>query len=173
MKVARKYWLKRLKSNHKERSGYTSWEDVKSLGIVVRDDNSQALSDVHSFMESLKSVGVETQLLILSREKMTKKKEEARRKSVLYANESNWKGIPSSDEFNAFIQQKYDVVLHLCKTVDGFAEYLPYMFETKLLVGSIHYEDDAIDLRLDIEKRSTKTVLEDAVNWLKKIRNVA
>ncbi|NVK03319.1 MAG: hypothetical protein HWD92_00790 [Flavobacteriia bacterium] len=174
MKIARKYWLKKLKANSTPHVGFTSWEDVKSVGIVMPNRERGDVNDVHQFVKTMDSLGVETHLLLLAESKMTKKKEETREKYALYSNESNWKGIPTSEELNRFKSRKYDVVLHLCKTVEGHAEYLPYQLTTKLLVGHWKYPDQSIvDIGIEMEGRSMKSILDDAVNWLKKIKNVA
>lgn len=174
MKIARKYWLKKLKANSTAHDGFTSWDDVKSIGIVMPNREHGDVSVVREFMKTMNSVGVETHMLLLSELKMTKKKEESREESTLYSNESNWKGIPASEELNRFIGRKYDVVLHLCKTAEGNAEYLPYQLNTSLLVGHWKYPDQGIvDIGIEMEGRSMKSILDDAVNWLKKIKNVA
>lgn len=174
MKIARKYWLKKLKANSTPHVGFTSWEHVESVGIVMPNREEWDVTDVRQFIKTMDSGGVETHLLLLSDSKMTKKKEEAREKSTLYSNESNWKGIPTSEELNRFIGRKYDVVLHLCKTAEGHAEYLPYQLNTSLLVGHWKYPDQGIvDIGIEMDGRSMKSILDDAVNWLKKIKNVA
>lgn len=173
MIIAQKYWLRRLKRQGRQKLDYSKWDNVSCLGVVACKSTAGIEEDVQSFIHSMKSVGIETHVLYLSKDRISKKELENRSPSTLYRNERNWKGVPEGGELNAFVQRKYDAVLHLCTGVEGLSEYLPYLVEAGLLVGPRHYEDDVMDIEIEMKDRSTQVIFEDAVNWLKKIRNVA
>ncbi|NVK26653.1 MAG: hypothetical protein HWE14_01350 [Flavobacteriia bacterium] len=173
MIIGRKYWLKQVVSQSQERLGYTGWDDVKTVAVVVPHEDQELASTLDSVIHTWHHVGKQVQVLRVSKLKMSKSKESLREHNTLYSNETNWKGIPDSTEFNEFVNREYDVVLHLCTENDGLLEFIPHMFKTGILVGPSGVDSQAFDLQIQLQGRSWKEVFVEIENWLKKIKNVA
>ncbi|KAB2814480.1 DUF6913 domain-containing protein [Phaeocystidibacter luteus] len=173
MIIGRKYWFKKVKSQAIERLSFRGWEEVRTIAVVVLQEDQELSAVLDKVADAWHHDNKQVQVLRVSRMKMTKSKASLREHNTIYWNETNWKGIPNSSEFNEFVNRQYDVVLHLCKQNDGLLEFLPYLFKTGILVGPSNVDMDAFDLQIQLENRTWKEVFQEIENWLKKIKNVA
>ncbi len=173
MILGRKYWLKRLKSNVKARKSFDGWSSVKVIAIIIPAGDGIEGSDLETSIRKWEHQGKHIHVFRVSEERMTKKRESLREHNTHYQNETTWKGIPDSPDFNELIRREYDVVLHLCESEEGTWAYLPYMIETAMYVGPQGIKDAPFDLQMIISNRNWNELLDEIEEWLKKIKNVA
>lgn len=173
MIIGRKHWLNSLKKNWKPVRNYTGWERSKTVGLIVPYVNADDYKVVQAQVDKWHHEGKQVYVLRLSELKMNKKRESIREHNVLYANETNWKGIPESPDFNDFSSQKFDVVLQLCTQEFKALDFVPYLVHTGLLVGPVVLDSEPYDVQIQVKGRSWKEVFSEVENWLKKINYVA
>ncbi len=173
MIVGRKYWLKKVRNSAPERLPFHGWEKAKVIAILIASEDERRLDEVKEVLKRWEHEGKHIHIYRFSTERMSKKRESLRIHNTLYKNETNWKGIPNSADFNGFINREYDVVLHLCKMEGGIYDFLPHMVQTAVYVGPQDAEHSHFDLQLKLGNRKWNELLEEMEEWLNKIRNVA
>lgn len=173
MAIGRKHWLKKVVANCPAHPGIRNWGAIKLVAVIVDADDTEWLTTIGEFSARWKTEGKQVHILRISKLSMNKKKESLREHNTLYSNETNWKGIPVSSEFNEFVSRHYDAVLHLCKTNEGVTEFIPFLLHTDIMVGASERPFECFDLTVKTEGRSNEDVLTDIEHWLKKIQNVA
>lgn len=173
MKIGRNHWLKKTQSTWRPKKGFESWEKARVIGVILPCVSvvDQEIIDAH--LARWKADGKQIRIMRISEMKMSKKKESLREIHTLYANETTWKGIPDSPDFNEFVSQRFDLVLQLCTDSKGVIEFVPYMLNAGLLVGPRVLDSDPYDVQVGIVGKPWNEVFIEIENWLKKIRYVA
>lgn len=173
MIFGKKYWFKKTVDAWKPSREFAGWDKATKIGIVIPQLSGADQSVIDKIVDEWRHNGRHTHILKISEQKMSKKKESIREHNTLYANESSWKGIPSSPDFNEFISHRYDLVLQLCTESKGLIPLIPYMINAGLVVGPTSADAHPYDLQVVVEDRSWKDVFNEIENWLKKIKYVA
>lgn len=173
MIAGRKYWLKKIRAQWKPERSFPGWEKTRLIGLILPYMSAEEFEPIERWIDKQHHDARQIHILRLSPLRMTKKKESLREHNVLYVNETNWKGIPESTDFNGFISRKYDLVLQLCTADLKHLEVIPYQIRTGLLIGPIKEENEAYDVRFRIDGQPWTDVLEEIENWLKKIQYVS
>lgn len=173
MIIGRSYWLKKLKSGFTSNTSFSGWDSAKRIGIVLPEMTPEQFKPIKTVMEEWKSEGKRVSVLKLSQLRMNKKRESIRERDVLYANETTWKGIPESPDFNEFIHTEYDAVLQFCIGSGGVLDFVPYMVKAGIVVGPSSSEGEPYNLQITVDGRSWTDVLQESEHWLKKINYVS
>lgn len=142
----RKYDLKKSLKKFKRDKKTICYTEAKSIGIIASVKTPEEYNSIHSFIESVKKDGKKVDCIVF----IDKKEIESdyliyEDINILKKGDLNWFGKPVGEQYNSFIQNRYDIIIELNMDELYAVEYCVALSNASIRAGGSFFKSGYAD----------------------------
>lgn len=161
--------LKTAKQKLKRKMGFTNFESISDVGIIIRYQLDIENAAVNKLFDFFKQKNIKPEILIHYPEKKLPANIKAQDNTLFFAEgDTNWFGLPKKKEIQDFINTEFGMLIDLSPEYMFPLHYIVEASKASFKVGRMSYENDPYDFVLLGSDNDSKYV-DDLFNYLSKI----